>query len=92
MALQAPAIAAVTEPVQLHAEALQVVHRWRVLRLAAQQALHDQVVAERDSVSGVNLDEEAADMLRYQQAYQASAKIIQTAQSLFDSVLNAVSR
>lgn len=46
--------------------------------------------ADRTSVSGVNLDEEAARLLQYQQAYQASAKIIQTAQSLFDSVLNAV--
>lgn len=48
--------------------------------------------ADRSSVSGVNLDEEAARLLQYQQAYQASAKIIQTAQTLFDSVLNAVGR
>lgn len=48
--------------------------------------------ADRTAVSGVNLDEEAARLLQYQQAYQASAKIIQTAQSLFDSVLNAVGR
>ncbi|MDH1427080.1 flagellar hook-associated protein FlgK [Comamonas aquatica] len=46
--------------------------------------------ADRTAVSGVNLDEEAARLLQYQQAYQASAKIIQTAQSLFDSLLNAV--
>lgn len=46
--------------------------------------------ADRTAVSGVNLDEEAARLLQYQQAYQASAKIISTAQSLFDSVLNAV--
>lgn len=46
--------------------------------------------ADRSAVSGVNLDEEAARLLQYQQAYQASAKIIQTAQTLFDSVLNAV--
>lgn len=48
--------------------------------------------ADRSSVSGVNLDEEAARLLQYQQAYQASAKIIQTAQTLFDSVLSAVGR
>ena len=48
--------------------------------------------ADRTAVSGVNLDEEAARLLQYQQAYQASAKIIQTAQSLFDSLLNAVGR
>jgi flagellar hook-associated protein 1 FlgK len=49
-------------------------------------------MAARDSVSGVNLDEEAAAMLRYQQAYQAAAQIIATASNLFDSLLNAVRR
>ena len=47
---------------------------------------------DRTAVSGVNLDEEAARLLQYQQAYQASSKVIQIAQSLFDSVLNAVGR
>ncbi|WP_370680775.1 flagellar hook-associated protein FlgK [Comamonas sp. GB3 AK4-5] len=47
---------------------------------------------DRTAVSGVNLDEEAARLMQFQQAYQASAKVIQTAQSLFDSVLNAVNR
>ena len=45
---------------------------------------------ERTAVSGVNQDEEAARLLQFQQAYQASAKVIQIAQSLFDNVLNAV--
>lgn len=48
--------------------------------------------ADRSAVAGVNLDEEAARLLQFQQAYQASAKIIQSAQSLFDSILNAVGR
>ena len=48
--------------------------------------------SERTAVSGVNQDEEAARLLQFQQAYQASAKVIQIAQSLFDSVLNAVNR
>ena len=47
---------------------------------------------DRTAVSGVNRDEEAARLLQYQQAYQASSKVIQIAQSLFDSVLNAVGR
>jgi len=38
-------------------------------------------------VSGVSLDEEAADLIRFQQAYQASARIIQTANTLFEAVL-----
>jgi len=56
----------------------------------AQEALkvvNEQAVAARDRVSGVSLDEEAADLIRFQQAYQASAKIIQTANTLFEAVL-----
>lgn len=45
----------------------------------------------RQSVSGVNLDEEAARLLQYQQAYQASAKLLQMAQSMFDTILQTVS-
>lgn len=41
----------------------------------------------REAVSGVNLDEEAARLIQQQQAYQAAAKILQVAQSLFDTVL-----
>lgn len=44
----------------------------------------------RESVSGVNLDEEAANLLRFQQAYQASSKCIEIANTLFDTILNAV--
>jgi flagellar hook-associated protein 1 FlgK len=43
--------------------------------------------AANDEVSGVNLDEEAAKMIQYQQAYQAAAKFVSTVQSLFDAVL-----
>ncbi len=46
--------------------------------------------AARDNISGVNLDEEAVRLLQYQQAYQAAAKIIATANTLFDSLLSAV--
>lgn len=48
--------------------------------------------AERTSVSGVNLDEEAAMLLQYQQAYQASAKMLQIAQSIFESMIATVGR
>lgn len=47
---------------------------------------------DRTAVSGVNLDEEAAKLLQFQQAYQASAKVIQIAQSIFDTLIQAVSR
>jgi hypothetical protein len=56
----------------------------------AQEALtvvHDQAVSARDKVSGVSLDEEAANLIRFQQAYQASAKVMQVAGVLFDAVL-----
>lgn len=43
---------------------------------------------DRTAVSGVNLDEEAARLIQYQQAYQASAKMIQIAQSVFDTLLS----
>ncbi len=42
----------------------------------------------RDEISGVNLDEEAARLLQYQQSYQAAAKVIAAAQSMFDSLLS----
>ncbi|HWW64274.1 MAG TPA: flagellar hook-associated protein FlgK [Sphingomonadaceae bacterium] len=48
----------------------------------------DGTLASRDEVSGVDLDKEASDLLRFQQAYQASAKIIQTARETLQSILD----
>ena len=53
----------------------------------AQDKLLTQAQDSRDSVSGVNLDEEAVNLQKYQQAYQAASKSIATAQVLFQSVL-----
>lgn len=53
----------------------------------AQAKLLETTLAERESVSGVNLDEEAANLLRYQQAYQAAAKVIAASATLFESIL-----
>jgi flagellar hook-associated protein 1 FlgK len=47
---------------------------------------------DRAGVSGVNLDEEAAKLLQYQQAYQASAKMIQIAQNIFDTLIQGLGR
>ncbi len=44
----------------------------------------------RAAVSGVNLDEEAARLLQFQQAYQASAKVIQVAQGIFDTLIQTI--
>ncbi|HKJ75415.1 MAG TPA: flagellar hook-associated protein FlgK [Alphaproteobacteria bacterium] len=56
----------------------------------AQKTLLKQAEATREGISGVNLDEEAANLSRFQQAYQASAQVINAAQSMFDTLLNAV--
>ena len=56
----------------------------------AQTAVNTQAVNNQQSVSGVNLDEEAAKLLQWQQAYQASAKALQIGSSLFQSLLTAV--
>lgn len=58
--------------------------------LDTQTSVYNDNVASQQSVSGVNVDEEAANLLRYQQAYQAAAQVIQIASSLFDSLLSAV--
>lgn len=61
-------------------------------RITAQSgaAILEQSRNLRDSVSGVNLDEEAANLVKFQQAYNASSQIIATARALFDTLLQAV--
>jgi flagellar hook-associated protein 1 FlgK len=50
-------------------------------------AVASQLQLRRTAVDGVNLDEEAARLIQSQQAYQASAKVLQVAQSIFDTLL-----
>lgn len=54
----------------------------------AQTNLAAQTEQAQQSLSGVNLDEEASNLLRYQQAYQASGKVMQIASTLFDTLLS----
>jgi len=54
---------------------------------AAQESALNQAQSAHDALSGVNLDEEAANMIRYQQAYQAAAKILDIGSKLFDELL-----
>ena len=49
----------------------------------------DQAEAAREASVGVNLDEEAADLIRFQQAYQAAAQVIQISQRMFDTLIQA---
>jgi len=58
-----------------------------IITQEALQVVNDQAVAARDKVSGVNLDDEAAALIRYQQAYQACAKAIQVSGELFDAIV-----
>ena len=56
----------------------------------ASKAVMDTTANTKASVSGVNLDEEAAKLVQFQQAYQATAQLIRVSQSIFDSLLQAV--
>ena len=57
-----------------------------------QQSIASNAAADQAALAGVNLDEEAARMLQFQQAYQASAKLLQVSQTLFDSLLQNLAR
>lgn len=54
----------------------------------AQTSMVEQSVQVQQSFSGVNLDEEAANLLRYQRAYQAAGKALQIANTMFDTILS----
>ncbi|ATJ84679.1 flagellar hook-associated protein FlgK [Halomonas beimenensis] len=57
------------------------------VNMEAQQGLSEQLRAAQQAESGVNLDEEAANLIRYQQYYQANAKVIETGRTVIDTVL-----
>lgn len=63
-------------------------------QLASDQsmAIQKDAVARQSNLSGVNLDEEASRLIQYQQSYQAAAKMLQVAQSLFDTLLQTTAR
>lgn len=58
----------------------------------AQNVVYEESVAAKEAVSGVNLDEEAANLLKYQQAYQAAAQLIRVADTMFQTLLAATER
>lgn len=62
-------------------------HELEVTKSAAEKLTSDAIEAQQAD-SGVNLDEEAANLMRYQQAYQAAGKVMQTAATLFDTLLS----
>jgi flagellar hook-associated protein 1 len=60
--------------------------------IKVQEALREQAEIDLQNISGVNLDEEAANMLKYQQAYLAASKVISVADGLFQNLLQIVGR
>ncbi len=56
----------------------------------ASGAVLKQAVNNRDSVSAVNLDEEAANLIKFEQYYNASAQVIQIARSMFDTLISSM--
>jgi len=65
-------------------------HQTNEVSMQTQDAVNSQLTQVKDSISGVNLDEEAANMLRFQQAYQAAAQIMQASQRIFDTIIGAL--
>ncbi|AZG36993.1 MULTISPECIES: flagellar hook-associated protein FlgK [Shewanella] len=60
------------------------------VRVSSATAIYQQASNRVQSESGVNLDEEAANLMRFQQSYQASARIMTTAQTIFDTLFSSV--
>ncbi|MEN8259181.1 MAG: flagellar hook-associated protein FlgK [Pseudomonadota bacterium] len=59
---------------------------------SAQEAVLNQAMEAREALSGVNLDEEAANLVKFQQAYQAAAQLVGVANTLFDTLLGTFRR
>lgn len=57
---------------------------------SAQQVLLNQAIGAREDLAGVNLDEEAANLIKFQNAYQAAAKAVSIASTLFDTIIGMV--
>ena len=60
------------------------------ISLEASEAVLKQTQELRDNLSGVNLDEEAADLIKYEMGYNASSRIIRVAQDIIDILFNAM--
>ncbi len=60
------------------------------INLDSRASVMSAIESRRNEISGVNLDEEAANLLKYEQAYQATAQVIVIAKGVFDSLIRAV--
>ena len=60
------------------------------LNLKSAEMIRDASASSQSELSGVNMDDEAAQLIEYQQAYQASARVLQTARELFDTLIDRI--
>ncbi len=60
------------------------------LNAGARESLLDSALVAREEVSGVNLDEEGIDLIRYQQAYQSMAQVVNASTKLFDTLISSI--
>ena len=60
------------------------------LNLQSAEMIRDASENAQSELSGVNMDDEAAQLIEYQQAYQASARVLQTARELFDTLIDRI--
>lgn len=74
---------------QLVADVGSQTHNASVSR-SAQKVLLDQATQAREELAGVNLDEEAANLIKFQNSYQAAARAVSVANTLFDSLLGVI--
>lgn len=65
-------------------------HKTNQVSMQTQDAVQSQLTQLKDSISGVNLDEEAANMIKFQQSYQAAAQIMQASQRMFDTIMGVM--
>jgi flagellar hook-associated protein 1 FlgK len=65
--------------------------KWRAEE-ASFTAVHQSLEVQVQQISGVDLDQEATDLLKFQQIYQANSAVIQAAMRMFDALLNATGR
>lgn len=63
-----------------------------LVNASAQRTLLDRAMEAQQSVSGVNLDEEAANLVKFQQAYQAAAQVISVSDDIFQTLLSVTAR
>jgi len=74
---------------QLVSQVGTLTHAAKISR-SAQEVLLNQATQARENLAGVNLDEEAANLIKFQNSYQAAAQAIAVANSLFDTLIGAV--